>query len=196
MPSKPEHVAITPNGRPPSGPLDLAEVGVPSRPRDSSTAAVRRFAALSGKGGALPNEGKNKWQRTFGSLPAISGESVKGGYPLSPSERGESRAQTPERKRLGPGATPTPVASDSAISNDQSELAAARRQRRAREFRLPARSAGRFGRGACPPNPNTSPSLPTDAPLPDRSTYGRCSRVRLRGAVSVTRTLSSMRTPP
>ena len=83
------------------------------------------------------------------------------------------------------------------INNDQSELAAARRQRRAREFRLPARSAGRSGRGAhlqthlrrinhqnqpppfrtarpkggSPPNTPTTNHPPESAtPLPDRST--------------------------
>ena len=46
---------------------------------------VSVLAGISLKGGALPSTRKNKWQRTFGSLPAISGESVKGGYPLSQS---------------------------------------------------------------------------------------------------------------
>ena len=47
------------------------EVGVPSRPRAFSQSAT-----------GVP---KKQWQRTSGSLPAISGESVKGGYPLSQS---------------------------------------------------------------------------------------------------------------
>ena len=68
------------------------------------------------RGGVLPSALKTNGSE-LRSLPAISGESVKGGYPLSQD------------------------------GNDQSELAAARR-RRAREFRLPARSAGRTPDGA------------------------------------------------
>ena len=49
------------------------------------------------------------------------------------------------------------------ISNDQSELAAARR-RRARKFRLPARSAGRFGRGGTPPLTRIIQRHPTGRP--------------------------------
>ena len=60
-----------------------SEVGVPSRPRASSWSAVRGFARFQYP--RIPNGGKNKWQRTGGSLPAISGESVKGGAPLSQS---------------------------------------------------------------------------------------------------------------
>ena len=41
-------------------------------------------------------------------------------------------------------------------SNDQSELAETR-LRREREFRLPARSAGRFGRGLAPDRIDTDP---------------------------------------
>ena len=81
----------------------------------------------------------NEWQRTSGSLRAISGESVKGGDPLSQDGK------------------------------DQSELAAARR-RRAREFRLPARSAGAVRKGGSPPTQPHFVSLPgSDAPLPNRS---------------------------
>ena len=65
--------------RPPPGEL----AGAPGRPRDSTRTSERA---------------KNTWQRTSGSLPAISGECVKGGIlPFHKTERGESRAQTLER---------------------------------------------------------------------------------------------------
>ena len=63
------------------------EVGVPSRPRDSTRWGTSERA-------------KNKWQRTSGSLPAISGESVKGSYPLS-----HSGARRKPRADAGAGAT-------------------------------------------------------------------------------------------
>ena len=93
---------------------------------------------------------KNKWQRTFGSLPAISGESVKGGYPLSQSATTESelaaarrprRAREfrfPSQERLGVG-SPDPSPSCSGVS-----------VRLSPHFGNPARSAGRSARGACP----------------------------------------------
>ena len=79
--------ALTRDGgrRPPPGEL----AGAPGRPRDSTRTSERA---------------KNTWQRTSGSLPAISGECVKGGIlPFHKTERGESRAQTLERERLGSG---------------------------------------------------------------------------------------------
>ena len=42
------------------------------------------------------NERKTKWQRTSGSLPAISGESVKGGYPLS--QKGNDKSELAEAR--------------------------------------------------------------------------------------------------
>ena len=104
-----------------------------------------RFARL--RYPRISNGGRNKRQRTSGSLPAISGESVKGGYPLSPSERGESRAQTPERKRLGSG-LPRPqllLTRQSTTTNRNSPPRASGAQG---SFDWLARSAGRFGRGA------------------------------------------------
>ena len=79
------------------------EVGVPSRPRACFWSAVRGLAALSGKGGVLPSEGKNKWRRTGGSLPAISGESVKVGYPLSQKQQRPlaTRRRAPSAARKG-----------------------------------------------------------------------------------------------
>ena len=73
------------------------------------------------------------------------------------------------------------------ISNDHSELAAARRQRRARELRVPARSAGRFGRGAHLQTPlrrttreNQAPPFRTARPCGGR----RSLRPRYRSAAS------------
>ena len=64
----------------------------------------------------LAERAKNRWQRTPFAARVFGGMCERGDSPLSQK------------------------------SNDQSELAAARR-RRARKFRLPARSAGRFGSG-------------------------------------------------
>ena len=86
------------------------------------------------RGGVLPSALKTNGSE-LRSLPAISGESVKGGYPLSQD------------------------------GNDQSELAAARR-RRAREFRLPARSAGRIPDGAPTPSRTTTESYSGSWPRP------------------------------
>ena len=76
-------------------------------------------------------------------------------------------------------------------SNDQSELAEARR-RRAREFRLPARSAGRFGCGGSIPSHSkpelVQPYAPAPGPLDpgaDRRSAFPCLRVAVPGGVGV-----------
>ena len=69
------------------------------------------------------------------------------------------------------------------INNDHSELAAARRQRRARELLVPARSAGRFGRGAHLPTPlrrttrqNQAPPFRTARPTGGSTPPATCGR--------------------
>ena len=66
------------------------------------------------------------------------------------------------------------------INLNRSELAAARRERRARELRSPARSAGRSVRGAHPQPPSNRTTNPSRAPLTDRSTWCRGAELNRR----------------
>ena len=185
-------------------PLCRPEVGVPSRPRASSWGA-----GPLGKG-ADCRAGKKQMaaNRRF-AAGDFGGKCERGLPPFTFGARREPRADA-GAEAAGVGATPTPVASDSAINNDQSELAP--RPRRAREFRFPepggvgsrvprpqhlllrglraalaalrkpARSAGRSAGGACV-SLLFDGRIPSrrEAPSADRSTYrNRASCCRLR----------------
>ena len=99
----------------------------------------------------------------------FGGKCERGLPPFTFGARRQPRADA-GAEATGVGATRLPVAFDSAISDDQSELAAARR-RRAREFRLPARSAGRSPDGGLTQPLRGDPDLfQSMAPSGDRST--------------------------
>ena len=129
------------------------EVGAPLS--GALRASLDHVAALPGWSGALQKgrrtaePARNKWRRTEGSPPAVSGESVKGGYPLSQSVTTESELAAARRRRarelrfpsqegLGVG-SPDPSPSCSGVS-----------VRLSPHFGNPARSAGRSADGACP----------------------------------------------
>ena len=125
-----------------------SETGAPRRPRDSSRLAMRGFAAVRLAGGGVVGAGF-ALPRDAGRRPALhvpvlhawwrTAERAKNKWQRTPFAAGEFGGKC-ER-----GDSPL-----SQKGNDQSELAAARR-RRAREFRLPARSAGRLPDGAWTP---------------------------------------------
>ena len=179
-------------------PLCRPEVGVASGPRDSSQAAVRRFVAL-------PGDGADR-RSALQAVPAIllrRQYAVRGplGKGWRTAERGKKQMAANRRFAAGDfGGKRERGLPPFTISNAESELAAARRQRRAREFRFPsqerlgvgspdpnpsrsgvsvrlsphfgnpAQSAGRFVRGAHPQPPSNRTTTPNRAPLTDRST--------------------------
>ena len=133
--------------RPPSGPLDLRRSAFQAVPalflgqQDAVSRPSRERAAY------CRARGKNKWQRTGGSLPAISGESVKGGYPLS--QKQQRRIGT--RRRAPPAAR--------------------------KGVSIPGAKRRAVRKGGSPPNtPTTNHPPESGAPLPDRSTLCRRSK--------------------
>ena len=151
----------------PSLPCEYAPEGRPSPTVEVSAAAALRAAVpaptgRTGQRSAFPlcaiRSALSRGRRNckFKQLPKVGAPACREGEPHRRNKKRRQRTSFAAREVRGESVKggPPPFTKE----NDQSELAAAR-PRRAREFRLPARSAGRFPDGAPTQSEADDPSL-------------------------------------